>query len=147
SMELFIAQQAIHRYGFVAVPFHDLRCSELLIEISNQTKMKVIIVDLEVLLLLSIKDCPKVEYNGTSGAFVIIKSGPSDIAIINYNTKSTLVAAMTGFTGSLSGAKKFTPIGHLFSYFTNGDVIGTWMTSVMVMAGKLTVFPFGLMKE
>ncbi|KAK3818005.1 MAG: hypothetical protein JOS17DRAFT_778315 [Linnemannia elongata] len=187
SQESFIAQQAFYRYGFVAVPIHDLRSSELLIEIVNQTKMKAIVVAQKALplLLQSLKDCSsiktifvaaiyiseeqkrvaaqhgarilkfaEVEYNGTLGALDAVKPEPSDIAMINYNTKSTSVnttcltfAAMTGFTGSLPGAKKFTSKDRLLSHFTNGDVIGTWMTSAMVMAGGSIVFPSGLMKN
>ncbi|KAG0295919.1 Long-chain-fatty-acid--CoA ligase 6 [Linnemannia gamsii] len=192
SQESFIAQQAFYRYGFVAVPIHDLRSNELLIEIVNQTKMKAIVVAQKALplLLQSLKDCTSiktifvsaiyiseeqkrtaaqhgvrilkfadVEYNGTLDALDAVKPEPSDIAMINYNTKSTslskgvvlthanLVAAMTGFTGSLPGAKKFTSKDRLLSHFTNGDVIGTWMTSAMVMAGGSIVFPSGLMKN
>ncbi|KAF9293602.1 Long-chain-fatty-acid--CoA ligase 6 [Linnemannia elongata] len=192
SQESFVAQQAFYRYGFVAVPIHDLRSSELLIEIVNQTKMKAIVVAQKALplLLQSLKDCSsiktifvatiyiseeqkkiaaqygarilkfaEVEYNGSLGALDAVKPEPSDIAMINYNTKSTslskgvvlthanLVAAMTGFSGSLPGAKKFTSKDRLLSHFTNGDVIGTWMTSAMVMAGGSIVFPSGLMKN
>ncbi|KAF9133493.1 Long-chain-fatty-acid--CoA ligase 6 [Mortierella sp. 14UC] len=192
SQESFIAQQAFYRYGFVAVPIHDLRSSELLIEIANQTKIKAIVVAQKALplLLQSLKDCPsiktifvaaifiseeqkrmaaqhgarilkfaEVEYGGTVGTLEAVKPEPSDVAMINFNTKSTslskgvvlthanLVAAMTGFTGSLPGAKKFTSKDRLLSHFTNGDVIGTWMTSAMVYVGGSIVFPSGLMKN
>ncbi|KAF9096164.1 Long-chain-fatty-acid--CoA ligase 6 [Mortierella sp. GBA35] len=192
SQESFIAQQAFYRYGFVAVPIHDLRSSELLIEIVNQTKMKAIVVAQKALTLLlqSLKDCPsiktifvstiyiseeqkriaarhgvrvlkfaEVEYSGSWEPLDHVKPESSDVAMINYNTKSTslskgvvlthgnLVAAMTGFSGSLPGAKKFTTKDRLLSHFTNGDVIGTWMTSAMVLAGGSIVFPSGLMKN
>ena len=63
SIESFIAQQAFYRYGFVAVPIHDLRSSELLIEIVNQTKMKAIVVAQKALplLLQSLKDCTSIK--------------------------------------------------------------------------------------
>ncbi|KAF9929467.1 Long-chain-fatty-acid--CoA ligase 6 [Linnemannia zychae] len=192
SQEAFIAQQAFYRYGFVAVPIHDLRSSELLVEIVNQTKMKAIIVAQKALplLLQSLKDCPtiktifvsaifiseeqkkiatehgarilkfaEVEQSGLSRTLEPEKPEPSDVAMINYNTKSTsmtkgailthanLVAAMTGFMGSLPGAKRFTAKDRLLSHFTNGDVIGTWMTNAMVYAGGSIVFPSGLMKS
>ncbi|KAG9072184.1 hypothetical protein KI688_006408 [Linnemannia hyalina] len=144
STESFIAQQAIDRYGFVAVLLHDLRCSELLIEIVNQTTMKyqdhlcgpAPYISAEEKRIATqagagILKFVEVEYNGTSGALGTIKPEPWDIAIINYNTKFTL----------------FTSKDHLLSYFTNGDVIGTWMMSVMVMAGGLIGFPFRLMKK
>lgn len=47
----------------MAVPIHDLRSSELLIEIVNQTKMKAIVVAQKALplLLQSLKDCSSIK--------------------------------------------------------------------------------------
>jgi long-chain acyl-CoA synthetase len=47
----------------VAVPIHDLRNADLLIEAVNQTKLKAIIVSQKVLplLLQCLKDCPTIK--------------------------------------------------------------------------------------
>ncbi|KAI1301116.1 Long-chain-fatty-acid--CoA ligase 6 [Mortierella claussenii] len=192
SQESFIAQQAFYRYSFVAVPIHDLRNMELLVEVVNQTKLKAIIVSQKVLpaLLSVLKDCPSiktiimtgiyisaeqiklathhgaklvkyanVEYDGSWAPMEHVKPDPEDVAIINYNTKSTtlskgvmlthanLVAAMTAFTAALPGAKKFTSKDRLLSHFSNGDVIAVWLASAIILAGGSLVFPSGLMKN
>ncbi|KAG0210299.1 hypothetical protein BGX28_009455 [Mortierella sp. GBA30] len=180
SQESFIAQQAFYRYSFVAVPIHDLRNSDLLVEVVNQTKLKAIIVSQKVLplLLQSLKEClsiktiimagiyispeqlnvaaqhgvkllkfADVEYDGSWSPMEHVKPSPEDIAMINYNTNSSslskgvmlthanLVAAMTAFTASLPVAKRFTNRDRLLSHFSNGDVIGVWMSSAIILAG------------
>ncbi|KAG0250607.1 Long chain acyl-CoA synthetase 7 peroxisomal, partial [Mortierella polycephala] len=188
----FVAQQAFYRYSFVAVPIHDLRNSDLLVEIVKQTKLEAIIVSQKVLplLLQALKDCPSiktiimtgiyisdeqlriadqhgaklikfasVEYEGSWSPLEHVRPDPEDVAIINYNTKSTslsegvmlthanLVAATTAFTASLPGAKRFTSKDRLLSHFSNGDVIAVWMSSAIILAGGSLIFPSGLMKN
>lgn len=72
STESFVAQQAFYRYGFVAVPIHDLRSNELLIEIVNQTKMKAIVVAHKALplLLQSLKDCTSIKTIFVSAIYI-----------------------------------------------------------------------------
>ncbi|KAF8925896.1 Long-chain-fatty-acid--CoA ligase 5 [Dissophora ornata] len=192
SQESFIAQQAFYRYSFVAVPIHDLRNSELLIEVVNQTKLKAMLVSQKVLplLLQSLKDLPslktiivagvfisaeqtklaaqhgakvvkyaRVEYDGLLNPLEHVKPDPEDVAMINYNTKSTslskgvmlthanLVAAMTAFKASLPESKKFTHRDRLLCQFSNGDVIAVWLSSLVILAGGSLVFPSGLMKN
>ncbi|KAG0311553.1 Long-chain-fatty-acid--CoA ligase 6, partial [Dissophora globulifera] len=192
SQESFIAQQAFYRYSFVTVPIHDLRNSELLIEIVNQTKLKAIIVSQKALplLLQSLKECTSVKniivagiyisgeqikfaaqhgvkltkfstvrYDGSWNPMEHVKPDPEDVAMINYNTKSTslskgvmlthanLVAAMTAFTASLPGGKKFTARDRLLCHFSNGDVIAVWLSSAIILAGGSLAFPSGLMKN
>ncbi|KAI9242708.1 MAG: hypothetical protein BYD32DRAFT_402377 [Podila humilis] len=99
------------------------------------------------------------EYSGLSAPVDHIKPDSNDVAMINYNTKSTslskgvmlthanLVAAMTGFQSSLPGAKKFTSKDRLLSHFSNGDVVAVSMASAIIMAGGSLVFTSGLMKN
>ncbi|KAG0076019.1 Long-chain-fatty-acid--CoA ligase 6 [Podila epicladia] len=99
------------------------------------------------------------EYNGLSAPVDHVKPEPSDVAMINYNTKSTslskgvmlthanLVAAITGFQSSLPGAKKFTSKDRLLSHFSNGDVIAVSMASALILVGGSLVFTSGLMKN
>lgn len=192
SIESFVAQQAFYRYSFVAVPIHDLRNKDLLIDVANQTKMKVLVATHKVLPLLlpALKECPSIktvivigiyiseeqkaeaaklnvkllkfadmEYQGASNPLPAVKPDPEDLAMINYNTKSTslskgvmlthanLVAAMTAFNLSLPGPKKLTSKDRLLSHFSNGDVIAVWMNSAIILAGGSIVFPSGLMKN
>ncbi|KAG0369109.1 Long-chain-fatty-acid--CoA ligase 5 [Gamsiella multidivaricata] len=192
SQESFIAQQAFYRYSFVAVPIHDLRNADLLIEVVNQTKLKAIIVSQKTLplLLQSLKECPtvktiivagifisgeqekiaalhgaklikfaRVEYDGSSNPLDHIKPDPEDVAMINYNTKSTslskgvmlthanLIAATAAFRAALPGTKKFTSKDRLLCQFSNGDVIAVWLQSAIILSGGSLVFPTGLMKN
>ncbi|KAG0057629.1 hypothetical protein BGZ83_007002 [Gryganskiella cystojenkinii] len=192
TQESFVAQQAFYRYSFVAVPIHDLRNKDLLIEVANQTKMKAIVATHKILPLLlpALKDCPTIktvvviglfisaeqtaeaakynvrllkfdnmEYDGAKNPMPAVKPDPEDLAMINYNTKSTslskgvmlthanLVAAMTAFNLSLPGPRKLTTKDRLLSHFSNGDVIAVWMSSAIILAGGSIVFPSGLMKN
>ncbi|GJJ77005.1 hypothetical protein EMPS_09364 [Entomortierella parvispora] len=192
TQESFVAQQAFYRYSFVTVPIHDLRNKDLLIDIANQTKMKVLVATHKVLPLLlpALKECPSIktvivigiyiseqqkaeaaqhnvkllkfadmEYQGASNPLPAVKPDPEDLAMINYNTKSTslskgvmlthanLVAAMTAFNLSLPGPRKFTNKDRLLSHFSIGDVIAVWMTGAIILAGGSIVFPSGLMKN
>ncbi|KAF9931966.1 hypothetical protein BGZ67_005063 [Mortierella alpina] len=192
SQESFVAQQAFYRYSFVAVPIHDLRNSDLLVEVVDQTKLKAIIVSQKVLplLLQSLKECPTiktiimagiyispeqlelaaqygvrllkfaaVEYEGSWSPMEPVQPDPEDVAMINYNTRSSslskgvmlthanLIAAMTAFTESLPAAKRFTSKDRLLSHFSNGDVISVFISSAIILAGGSLVFPSGLMKN
>ncbi|KAF9430520.1 hypothetical protein BGZ76_000809 [Entomortierella beljakovae] len=100
-----------------------------------------------------------IEYEGMSTPHEHAKPDPEDVAMINYSTKSStlskgvilthanLVAAMAGFILSLPGNKRFSSSDSLSSHFTNGDVIGIWMSSAIIMAGGCLVFPSGLVKN
>ncbi|KAF9429591.1 hypothetical protein BGZ94_010179 [Podila epigama] len=192
SQESFIAQQAFYRYNFVAVPIHELRDKDFLIEVVNQTKLKAIIVTPRTLPLLleSLKECPsiktiivaglyfspqqaavaaeagitlvkfsRVELDGLASPQDPIKPEPTNVAMINYNTKSSslskgvllthenLVAGMTGFQSSLPGAKKLTSKDRLLSHFSNGDVVAVTMASAVILAGGSLIFTSGLMKN
>ncbi|KAF9291568.1 hypothetical protein BGZ68_003506 [Mortierella alpina] len=192
SQESFVAQQAFYRYSFVAVPIHDLRNNDLLVEVVDQTKLKAIIVSQKVLplLLQSLKECPTiktiimagiyisqeqlemaaqhgvkllkfaaVEYEGSSTLMEPVQPDPEDVAMINYNTKSSslskgvmlthanLIAAMTAFTESLPAKKRFSSKDRLLSHFSNGDVISVFMSSAIILMGGSLVFPSGLMKN
>ncbi|KAF9925448.1 hypothetical protein BGZ65_007748 [Modicella reniformis] len=191
-IEAFIAKQAFYRYSFVAVPIHDLRNPDKLIEVIKQTEMKAVIVSQKVLplVLQSLKECStiktiivagiyisteqsdtaanhgvklvkfaNVEYDGSRNPLAHVKPDPEDVAMINYNTvsnslsngvmltHSNLVAAMTAFTASLPGAKKFTSKDRLLCQFSNGDVISVWLSSAIILAGGSLVFTTGLMKN
>ncbi|KAG0000601.1 hypothetical protein BGZ80_006337, partial [Entomortierella chlamydospora] len=99
------------------------------------------------------------EYDGLSSPIEHVKPDPEDVAMINYNTKSSslskgvilthanLMAAMAAFITSLSGAKRFTSNDRLLTHFSNGDVIAVWMSSAIILVGGSLVFPSGLMKN
>ncbi|KAF9358787.1 hypothetical protein BGX26_000930 [Mortierella sp. AD094] len=100
-----------------------------------------------------------IEYDGLDSPIEHVKPDPEDVAMINYNTKSSslskgvilthanLVAAMAAFINSLPGAKRFTSNDRLLSHFSNGDVIAIWMSSAIILVGGSLVFPSGLMKN
>ena len=72
TVESFVAQQAFYRYSFVAVPIHDLRNNDLLVEVVDQTKLKAIIVSQKVLplLLQSLKECPTIKTIIMAGIYI-----------------------------------------------------------------------------
>ncbi|KAF9116061.1 Long-chain-fatty-acid--CoA ligase 5 [Mortierella sp. AM989] len=100
-----------------------------------------------------------VEYDGLSSPVDHVKPDPEDVAMINYNTKSSslskgvilthanLVAATAAFISSLPAAKRFTSSDRLLCHFSNGDVIAIWMSSAIILAGGSLVFPSGLLKN
>ncbi|KAG0349199.1 Long-chain-fatty-acid--CoA ligase 6 [Podila humilis] len=99
------------------------------------------------------------EYSGFSTPLEHVKPEPNDVAVINYNTKSSsfskgvmlthanLVAAIAGFQSSLPAVKKLTSKDRLLSHFSNGDVLAVTMGCSVILVGGSLVFTSGLMKN
>ncbi|KAG0223408.1 hypothetical protein BGW41_005598 [Actinomortierella wolfii] len=192
SRECFIAQQSLARFSLIAVPIHDPKNTDLLIEVVTQTKMEVIIVSQKTLPLVldKLSECSslktiivagiyispeqlkaasthnvklvkfaEVTYSGMKDPIDPVPPEPSDIAMINFNTKSSslskgvvlthanIVAALAAFQAALPGGKRLTNKDRLISHFTAGDVLATVLTAAIISVGGSIVFPTGLMKN
>ncbi|KAF9914734.1 hypothetical protein BX616_007662, partial [Lobosporangium transversale] len=107
SQESFIAQQAFYRYSFVAVPIHDLKNIDLLIEVVSQTKLKAIIVSQKALpsLLHVLKECPSVKTIIVAGIYI---SAEQIKLATHYGVKITKFSSLE-YNGSLDPLEPIKP--------------------------------------
>ncbi|KAF9160078.1 hypothetical protein DFQ26_005896 [Actinomortierella ambigua] len=103
----------------------------------------------------------EVAYSGLENPVAPSAPEPQDVAMINFNTKSSsskvlkgvvlthanLVSAVAAFQANIPNGKRFTSKDRLISHFAVGDVLGTVLTASIVSVGGSIVFPTGLMKN